>query len=122
MHVEQHDVRIELLDQRHSLRDARGLADDIDGVAELRPHAREEELVIVDEDDAALHDALRGSRSSTSVPLPGAEAIVALPPARCSRPSTDSASPRRSAGTAARSKPLPRSWTKTDTSFAETSA
>ena len=63
---------IELLDQRHGLGDARGLADDVDRVAELGAHAGEEELVVVDEDDAALHVALRGSRSSTSVPSPGA--------------------------------------------------
>ena len=91
-----------------------GLADDLDLVAELAAHAGAEELVVVDEHDARLHDAAPAAGvSSTSVPSPGVEAIVAVPPARAIRPSIDSASPRRSAGTAARSKPAPRSRTKT---------
>ena len=52
MDVEQHDVGVELADQRHRLGDAAGLADDLDGVAELAAHAGAEELVVVDEDDA----------------------------------------------------------------------
>ena len=70
--------------------------------------------MVVDQHDAALHDALRGRCSSTSVPSPGLETTVARPPARSIRPSIDSTRPRRSAGTAARSKPAPRSRTKTD--------
>ena len=58
MHVEQDDVRVELADQRHRVGDGARLADDIDGVAELGAHAGAEEVVVVDEDDAALHDAL----------------------------------------------------------------
>src|SRR4051794_8950431 len=122
MDVEQDDVRIELLDQRNGLCDARGLAHDLDGIAQLGPHAGEEELVVVDQHDATFHGALRGRRSSTSVPSPRAVTIVALPPARSSRPSIDSAMPRRSAGTAVRSKPDPRSWTKTDIVSSVTSA
>ena len=116
MDVEQHDIGVELLDERNGLGDARRLADDVDRFRELRANAREEELVIVDEYDATLHAVLRGSLSSTSVPLPGSLVIVACPPARASRPSIDSAMPCRSGGTAARSKPAPRSWTKTATS------
>ena len=51
--------------------------------------------------------ATRGSSSSTSVPSPGAERTSAVPPSRSSRPVTESRSPRRSAGTASGSKPLP---------------
>ena len=72
--------------------------------------------MVVDENDAALHDALLAMCSSTSVPSPGLDTIVARPPARSSLPSIDSTRPRRSAGTAARSNPAPRSRTKTETS------
>ena len=71
--------------------------------------------MVVDEHDAGLHAPLLGRVSSTSVPEPGDETIDAVPPARAIRPSIDSASPRRSSGTAARSKPAPRSRTKTPT-------
>ena len=71
--VEEHDLRVEVLDQRDRRRDRPRLADHLDGVAELGLDAREEEPVIVDEDDAPTHDALRGMRSSTSVPSPGVD-------------------------------------------------
>src|SRR5688500_4013240 len=120
--VEEDDVGVELLDQRHRLGHAPGRTDDFDCVAELRAHSGEEERVVVDEDDPRLHDALLGRRSSTSVPSPGVLAIVARPPTRSSLPSIDSTMPRRSPGTAARSKPAPRSRTKTATVSSVTSA
>ena len=46
-----------------------GLPDHLDRVAELGPDAREEQVVVVDEHDAALHDGLLGRWSSTSVPF-----------------------------------------------------
>src|SRR5207237_4221028 len=110
--VEEDDVGIELLDQRHGLLDACRLTDHVDGVAELGAHARAEEVVIVDEDDAALHDPLRGTDSSTSVPSPGVLETLASPPTRSIRRTIESAIPRRSAGTAAGSNPAPRSLTK----------
>ena len=55
----------------------------------------------------------RSSVSSTSVPRPGAARIAARPPCRSMRPTIDSRTPRRSAGTASGSKPGPRSRTKT---------
>ena len=108
--VEQDDVGIEIADERDCLRDGAGLADDLDGVAELGPDARAEEMVVVDEDDApAAHDDLR-SRNSTSVPS-GVDASVAVPPTRSIRPRIDSAIPCVPAGTLSGSKPEPRSRT-----------
>ncbi len=111
--------RVELLDQRHGIGDRPGLADDVDAVAELRADAGEEQAVIVDEDDAPFH---RGSLSSTSVPAPGALVTTELPPARSRRPLIDSRIPCLSPGTAAGSKPAPRSRTKTAISSSVTSA
>src|SRR4051794_283718 len=122
VHVEQHHVGVELLDQRHGGGDASRLPDHLDRVTELGPHAREEEIVVVDQDNPALHASALTTWSSTSVPSPGLETTVALPPARSSRFSIDSDSPRLSAGTAERSNPNPRSRTNTDTSSSVTSA
>ena len=85
--------RVVLADQRDAVVDRPGLAHDFDRVAELGPHAGAEELVVVDEDDPALHAGHRGSRSSTSVPSPGALVTTALPPARSIRPLIDSRMP-----------------------------
>src|SRR5207248_2134322 len=87
-----------------------------DRLRDVAAGAGAEEGVVVDEHDTRCHAGLRGSLSSTSVPAPASEVIVAVPPARAIRPSIDSASPRRSRGTSARSKPAPRSRTKTLTS------
>src|SRR5689334_12610549 len=119
MHVEEDDVRVELLDQRDCVGHGSGLAHDVDGVTEFGADACEEEAVIVDEYDAARH---LGSLSSTSVPFPGELVTSALPPARSSRPLIDSRMPRRSSGTAVGSKPTPRSRTKTAIWSALTSA
>jgi hypothetical protein len=54
---------------------------------------------VVDQDNPALHASALTTWSSTSVPSPGLETTVALPPARSSRPSIDSDNPRLSAGT-----------------------
>ena len=69
MHVEQHDVGIEFADQRHGLGDGAGLADDLDGVAELGAHAGAEEVMVVHEHDALTGHVCLLNRSSTSVPL-----------------------------------------------------
>src|SRR5207253_4860195 len=114
--VEQHDIRVELADEWHCLGNGARFADDVDRGRDLTAHAGAEQLVIVDENDASLHvDSLCGSRSSTSVPEPRVVTIVAVPPARSSRPSIDSVRPRRSGATAARSNPVPRSRTNTET-------
>ena len=95
------------------------------GVAELGPHAGAEHPVVVDEHDAhpglaaraavtvALLVARRGISSWTSVPSPGELRTSAVPPLRSIRPTIDCRTPSRSAGTASRSKPGPRSRTKT---------
>src|SRR5262249_4861380 len=110
-----------LFDQGDGLGHAAGLADDLDQVAEFGAHTGQEQAVVVDQDDAPLHDAFLGSRSSTSVPAPGELVTVACPPARSIRPSIDSAMPRRPAGTELRSKPAPRSRTNTETPSSATS-
>ena len=58
----------------------------------------------------------------TSVPSPGTLRTVAEPPRRVTRARTDSARPFRSPGTAAGSKPQPRSRTNSETSAGSTSA
>ena len=108
------------VDQRDRLLDGGGLADDLDVALELGAHAGAEEPVVVDDHDA--RHAVPGSVSSTSVPAPGAEWIAARPPWRAMRPTIDSRTPRRSAGTAAGSKPGPRSRTKTCSAPSEASA
>ncbi len=108
--VEQDDVGIELADQRHGLGDGAGLADDLDRLAELRSNARAEDVVVVDEDDAAAaHDRL-SSRSSTSVPS-AEDTIAAVPPTRSMRPRIESAIPCESGDSSSGSNPVPRSRT-----------
>ena len=111
VHVEQHDIGVELLDQRHRLEHGARLADHLDRRTEPRAHAGTEKIVVVDEHDAAQRPAHRVTSSSTSVPSPGAETILAVPPTRSILPRIDSATPRRSAATASGSKPAPRSRT-----------
>ena len=112
LHVEQHHVGLRGDDAVDRLADRAGVADDVDEAFELGAHAGAEQAVVVDEHDARQ----RGHQditSSTSVPSPGRVWIAARPPWRSIRPSTDSRRPRRSGGIAARSKPGPRSRTKT---------
>src|SRR5205085_5823089 len=113
--VEQDDVGRQLADGVDGLGHRRRVADDVDEAVELRAHAGAKQLVVVDEDDAdaGSHGALGSSTSSTSVPPPGEAWIVARPPWRSIRPTIDSRTPRRSAGTADGSTPGPRSRTKT---------
>ena len=109
--VEQDDVRVELLDQRHGVGDRRRLTDDLDRVAEL---GRTPERNIGDRRPGRHAASLGGpwQHSSTSVPSPTArdrgDAAVAL-----MRATIESLIPRRSCGTAALSKPMPRSRTNT---------
>src|SRR6185295_4915309 len=98
VHVEQDDVGIELLDQRDGLEDGAGLADDLHTRTKSCAYARAEEIVVVDEHDATHRTA--HTLSSTSVPSPGADTILAVPPTRSILPRIDSATPRRSAATA----------------------
>ena len=108
--VQQDDVRVELTDQRHRLGNGAGFADDLDRLAELAANAGAEEIVVVDEHDAAAAHGCLARRSSTSVPS-AEDVSVAVPPARVMRPRIDSAIPCASAGTASGSKPPPRSRT-----------
>ena len=62
------------------------------------------------------------SSATTSVPSPGALRTVAEPPRLAIRACTDSARPFLSPGTAAGSKPRPRSRTNSDTESGSTSA
>src|SRR5439155_4887792 len=105
--VEQHDVGAQLGDGRDRVVDGGGVAHELDAPLELGPHPGAEQRMVVDDEDARH----LGSASSTSVPSPGAERTVARPPWRSMRPTIDSRTPRRSAGTAAGSKPGPRSRT-----------
>src|SRR4051812_12887993 len=110
VHVEQDDVGPRLGDQPHRLVDRPRVAHHLDEPVELGAHAGPEQPVVVDDDDARHFSS---SVSSTSVPAPGAAVIRALPPWRAIRATIDSRTPRRSSGTAAGSKPAPRSRTKT---------
>ena len=57
VHVEQHHVGLVLLDRRHRLLDAAGLADDLEQRLELGAHARAEQLVVVHDQHARLAHA-----------------------------------------------------------------
>ena len=98
--------------------DGRGVAEHVDEAVELGPHAGAEQLVVVDDHDRRH----RSITSSTSVPSPGAVCSTARPPWRSIRPTIDSRTPRRSAGTRAGSKPGPRSRTNTSIRSGATSA
>jgi hypothetical protein len=108
--VEEDDVGLGRADALDGAVDVAGVADDGDVRAELGPHASPEQPVVVDEEDAdrVAHEGTSGVRvtaagtarrwltsassggrwttmvggthSSTSVPCPGAVAIVARPP------------------------------------------
>src|SRR6185312_6244629 len=108
-----------------------GIGAHLDQPLELRLHARAEELVVVDDHDRRRRgvrhvpppsSGTRCAESDTSVPPPGMERTSARPPARSMRPRIDSRTPRRSAGTAASSKPGPRSRTYASIAPSSTSA
>ncbi len=120
LHVEQHDVGLALDDAAHGVLDGGGVAEHLDEPVELGPHARAEQVVVVDDHDAG--HAHRSITSSTSVPSPGEEWIAARPPWRRMRPRIDSRTPRRSSGTRDSSKPGPRSRTNTSVRSSPTSA
>src|SRR5215211_2884531 len=121
LHVEEDDVGLGLHDQLDRLAHGAGVPGDVDQPVELGAHPGPEQSVVVDQHRAGerAHPPIT---SSTSVPSPGRVWIAALPPWRSIRPSTDSRSPRRSAGTASRSKPGPRSRTNTSARPPSTSA
>ena len=58
VHVEQDDVGPLAGDHLDGLEHVARLADDVDAPGELRPHARADELVVVDHDDAQHHEAV----------------------------------------------------------------
>src|SRR5450631_382774 len=128
MDVEQHDVWCGAADHRDRARDIVRLTDDLDAVAELGPHARAEQPMIIDDHHAhrvgSRHDrAIAVAISSwISVPNPGELRTMALPPCRSIRPMIDSFTPRRSLGTAAASNPRPRSRMNTVAFAASSSA
>src|SRR5690606_3989354 len=125
VHVEQHDLRFERGDLRDRGIDIGRLADDVDGVAEVRAKPRAEDRVVVDDEHAghATPPAIDASRCRcTSVPTPPAPgATVAVPPARVIRPMIDSRMPSRSSGRPARSTPDPRSRMNTSVASGEVS-
>ena len=93
-------------DHLDRLVDRAGVADHVDAPAELGAHAGAEELVVVDEHDARR--SAHASRSSIELDLGAVAGRVRsrrVPPWRAIRPTIDSRMPRRSSGTAARSKP-----------------
>src|ERR1700761_895461 len=146
VHVEQDHVGQQLADQFDGRSDVCGLADHFHPRAKFGAHARAEQAVVVDQDHArhvahrrlvssatsaaaglgsatvSLDRADRGIVNVTFVPSPGADCTVASPPCLLILPWMDSATPLRSPGTAAGSKPLPRSRTATLTLSGSTSA
>src|SRR3954454_14668172 len=119
-------MRLLVGDDADCLVAAARLADDRDIAAELGAHTAPDETMVVDQHDAdrlAGHavDTFRARVSATSVPVSPLR-TVAVPPWRAIRPTIESRIPRRSAGTASRSKPWPRSRTNTSTPEPPTSA
>ena len=96
--VEQDDIGEALVDELDGGVHLVRLADDLDGVAELGPHAGPEDRMVLDQEDprAAALDSGRSScgarrgglrvgagmaiLSSTSVPSPGADRMTTVPP------------------------------------------
>ncbi len=94
VHVDQHDVGVAFADHLDRRIDVGGRAHHVDDVAELRAHAREEQLVVVDKEHTGRVHAgsgpfCIGNTSSTSVPVPGSDRTVARPPARAIRPTME---------------------------------
>ncbi len=79
MDIEEDDVGEALADQLDGRCHLVRLADDLDGVPELGPHAGPEDRMVLDEEDPRSV-AHRGIDSSTSVPSPGADRMVTAPP------------------------------------------
>ncbi len=97
MDVEQHDVGIELEDQRHGVGDAACLADDLDAASPSSPRtpARNSSWSSTSTTRITRHP---GEGQLDLGAWPGSDQIVAVPPARAIRASIDSVMPRRSAG------------------------
>src|SRR5205823_14887050 len=93
VHVEQHHVRLRLNDLRDRRDGVLRFAHDVEALLELGAHARQEQAMVVYQEDPR-HGARLGSTSRTSVPSPGDEAMVAEPAFRRIRPTMDSAIPR----------------------------
>src|SRR5439155_6941910 len=90
--------------------DRLGVADDREGPTEFAPDAGQEQPMIVDHEHAdgrVAHVVDLGTFRRTSVPAPGVLVTTARPPTLSIRPSIESAMPRRSAPTEARSNPPP---------------
>ena len=114
VHVEQHDVgTLSRVMTAIASADAAGLADHVDPLAELGAHAGAEHRMVVDQHDPCAVIA-GGILISTSVPPPGVlRHLAPVPPCRSIRPMIEPRTPCRSSATASRSKPTPRSLTKT---------
>src|SRR5215217_1667931 len=129
MHVKQHHVRLGLQNDGDGSLGIGGLADHGHRTADLSLDTGAKHRMIIDDDhpvrpplsQRALRVLLiRGIghlviSSRTSVPSPGAERIVAVPPCRAMRSMMLPLTPKRSCATASTSKPLPRSRTNTST-------
>src|SRR5581483_10801323 len=106
-----------------------GRTDDVDPALQLAADPRPHQRMVVHHEDpdtvllplGLVHRGLsstrtgaRGTDNSTSAPSPGAERTSAVPPWRRTRAEIESATPRRSGGTAAGSNPRPRSRTNSE--------
>ena len=128
MDVEQHDVGLGGHDRFDGGGDVVGFTDDGDVSVELGAHPGAHEGVVVDDQHADLTGrggcglggvGHSGIRIWTSVPAPGFERMVVVPPARAILPMMESRTPPRSVGRASGSNPHPRSRTNTATSSGE---
>ena len=104
--------------------DVGGLADDVDGVRRARPARRRGTSRGRRRERPAVRHAARPRehRAPPRCPPPAPTGPRPCRRAAPAGPSTESRSPRRSSGTAAGSKPAPRSRTNTDTRSGVTSA
>src|SRR5690606_5504550 len=129
VHVDEDYVGIGLADAGDGVVDVGSGAHDLEPIGELFElglHSGEEQGVIVDQKQAdhliSPSLPLTGTHRWTSVPSPGLASISEPPPTLCIRPRIESFNPRRSSGTDSRSKPRPKSATKTSIRSSVTSA
>ena len=97
-----------------------GVAEHLDEAVELGAHAGAEQLVVVDDDDAGRSASSRALQPQLDLGALAGHRVDRRRRRRGARmrPTIDSRTPRRSAGTASGSKPGPRSRTNTSTRVA----